>query len=169
MLDLSMLPAERRRFLATVGRRSTVQALMRREERRYPILLALIAQSAVDQLDEVIALFDQAVSARESRARTRTDEELAERAKKGESRQLLMDVILPVLADPSVPDEQVGGLLRDRIGMSVLRDVAAVPGSRCPGTTAACRRWTPPTPTCGSSPPACWRRSTSLAARARRT
>jgi hypothetical protein len=68
-LDLSMLPAERRRFLATVGRRSTVQALIRREERRYPILLALVAQSAVDQLDEVIALFDQAVSARESRAR----------------------------------------------------------------------------------------------------
>ena len=57
-LDLSMLPAERRRFLATVGRRSAVQALMRREERRYPILLALVAQSAVDQLDEVIALFD---------------------------------------------------------------------------------------------------------------
>ena len=124
-MDLSILPAERRRFLATVGRRSTVQALMRREERRYPILLALVAQSAVDQLDEVIALFDQAVSARESRARTRTDEELAERAKKGESRQLLMDVILPVLADPSIPDEQVGGLLRERIGMSVLRDVAA--------------------------------------------
>ena len=124
-MDLSMLPAERRRFLATVGRRSTVQALMRREERRYPILLALAVQSAVDQLNEVIALFDQAVSARESRARTRTDEELAERAKKGESRQLLMDVILPVLADPSVPDEQVGGLLRERIGMSVLRDVVA--------------------------------------------
>ena len=124
-LDLSVLPAERRRFLATVGRRSTVQALMRREERRFPILLALVAQSAVDQLDEVIALFDQAVSARESRARTRTDEELAERAKKGESRQLLMDVILPVLADPSVPDGQVGGLLRERIGMSVLRDAAA--------------------------------------------
>ena len=124
-MDLSMLPAERRRFLAMVGRRSTVQALMRRGERRYPILLALVAQSAADQLDEVIALFDQAVSARESRARTRTGEELAERAKKGESRQLLMDVILPVLADPSIPDEQVGGLLRERIGMSVVRDVAA--------------------------------------------
>ncbi|MFC7641315.1 hypothetical protein ACFQX6_10250 [Streptosporangium lutulentum] len=25
-----------------------------------------------------------------------------------------MDVILPVLADPSIPDEQVGGLLRER-------------------------------------------------------
>lgn len=124
-LDLSALPAERRRFLAAVGRRSTVQALMRREERRYPILLALVAQSAVDQLDEVIALFDQAVSARESRAKVKSDEQLVERAKKGESRQLLMDVILPVLADPSVPDEQVGGLLRERIGMSALRDAAA--------------------------------------------
>ena len=53
-LDLSMLPTERRRFLAAVGRRSTNQALQRREERRYPILLALVAQSAVDQLDEVV-------------------------------------------------------------------------------------------------------------------
>jgi hypothetical protein len=36
VLDLSMLAAERRRFLATVGRRSTNQALERREsERRY--------------------------------------------------------------------------------------------------------------------------------------
>jgi hypothetical protein len=36
-LDLSVLPAERRRFLATVGRRLTAQALTRREpERRYP-------------------------------------------------------------------------------------------------------------------------------------
>jgi hypothetical protein len=47
--DLSVLPNERRRFLATVGRRSTVQAQERRGERRYPILLALVAQSAVDQ------------------------------------------------------------------------------------------------------------------------
>ena len=42
-MDLSMLPAERRRFLAGVGRRLTAQALSRREpERRYPILLALV-------------------------------------------------------------------------------------------------------------------------------
>jgi hypothetical protein len=125
-LDLSMLPRERRRFLATLGRRSTVQGLERRGERRYPILLALVAQSAVDQLDEVIALFDQAVSAREPRAKAKTDEALAERAKKGEARQLLMDVILPVLIDVGVPDENVGGLLRGGIGMDKLREVAAV-------------------------------------------
>jgi Domain of unknown function (DUF4158) len=125
-MDLSMLPRERRRFLATLGRRSTVQGLERRGERRFPILLALVAQSAVEQLDEVIALFDQAVSARESRAKARTDEALAERAKKGEARQLLMDVILPVLTDVGVPDENVGGILRERIGMDKLREIAAV-------------------------------------------
>jgi hypothetical protein len=39
-LDLSMLPAERRRFLAGLGRRLTPQKLARREPaRRYPILL----------------------------------------------------------------------------------------------------------------------------------
>ena len=124
-LDLSMLPTERRRFLATVGRRSMVQALERRGERRYPILLTLIAQSAVDQLDEVVSLFDQAVSARESRAKTRTDEALVERAKTGEVRQLLLQVILPVLADPAIPDEQVGGLLREQIGAQRLREAAA--------------------------------------------
>jgi hypothetical protein len=46
-LDMSVLPAERRRFLATMGRRLTPQALERREpQRRYPILLTVLAQSA---------------------------------------------------------------------------------------------------------------------------
>ena len=168
-LDLSMLPTERRRFLATVARRSTSQALQRRDgDRRYPILLALVAQSAVDQLDEVVGLFDQAVSARESRARSKTDEALIERAKKGEARHLLMDVILPVLADPSIPDEEVG-----RPAAQQHRDEQAAggwcraDGGRCPATMAGCRRWTPRTPICGSSPPMCCRRSISRAGRAR--
>jgi TnpA family transposase len=68
-------------------------------------------------------LFDQAVSAREARAKVRTDKALAER---GESRQALLDLILPVLADPGIPDEQVGALLRGQIGMGRLREAAAV-------------------------------------------
>jgi hypothetical protein len=125
-LDMSVLAAERRRFLASVGRRSTNQALERRDEqRRYPILLAVVAQSAVEQVDEVVMLFDQAVSARESRAKSKTDEALIERAKAGEARQLLLEVILPVLADPSIPDEQIGGMLRNTIGMSKLREVVS--------------------------------------------
>ncbi|MFI0487470.1 Tn3 family transposase [Actinomadura sp. 9N215] len=122
-LDLSVLPAERRRFLATVGRRSTAQALARRDpERRYPILLTLVAQSATEVLDEVVQLFDQAVSAREGKAERKMRGALAERAKAGEDHQALLDVILAVVADPVVPDEEVGGLLRgELVGWERLR------------------------------------------------
>jgi hypothetical protein len=83
-VDLSALPAERRRFLAGVGRRLTAQALQRREpQRRYPILLTLIAQSAVDVLDETLLLFDQALSARETVARAKMNEALSERRRAG--------------------------------------------------------------------------------------
>jgi len=64
-LDMSVLPAERRRFLATMGRRLTGQALDRRDPQcRHPILLTMLAQSGTDVLDEVVQLFDQAISAK---------------------------------------------------------------------------------------------------------
>jgi TnpA family transposase len=132
-LELSMLPAERRRFLAGVGRRLTAQALQRREpERRYPILLTLLAQSAVDVLDETLLLFDQAVTGRETAARAKVAEALAERAKGGEDRQALLDEILTIALDPAVGDEQLGGLLRSQIGMDRLRAAWAVRRERLP-------------------------------------
>ncbi|MFN2535708.1 MAG: DUF4158 domain-containing protein, partial [Pseudonocardiaceae bacterium] len=126
-LDLSVLPAERRRFLATVGRQLTAQALQRREpQRRYPILLTLLAQSATDVLDEVVQLFDQAVSARESKAAHKMRDELAERGKAGENRQALLDAILAIVADPAIPDEDVGGLIRgEKVGWERLRSAQA--------------------------------------------
>nr|WP_245722334.1 hypothetical protein [Micromonospora matsumotoense] len=49
--------------------------MQRREpERRYPILLTLLAQSAVDVLDETLLLFDQAISGRESAAKQKVAE-----------------------------------------------------------------------------------------------
>jgi Domain of unknown function (DUF4158)/Tn3 transposase DDE domain len=122
-LDLSVLPAERRRFLATMGRRLTGQALTRREpQRRYPILLTVLAQSAVDALDEVVALFDQAVSAREGKAERSMRDALADRGRVGENRQELLDAILAIVADPAIPDDEVGGLIRgDGIGWARLR------------------------------------------------
>jgi TnpA family transposase len=122
-LDLSVLPAERRRFLAAVGRRLTAQSLQRREpERRYPILLTLVAQSAVEVLDEVVHLFDQAVSARESKAERRMRDVLAERGKSGEDRQALLDDLLTIIFDLGIDDDQIGGLIRgERIGWPRLK------------------------------------------------
>jgi hypothetical protein len=133
-LDLSVLPAERRRFLATVGRRLTAQALERRDpQRRYPILLTLLAQSATDVLDEVVQLFDQAISARESKAERTMRDALAERGKAGEDRQALLDDLLAIITDPQISDEQIGGLIRgDRIGWPRLRSAVAQAAPRLP-------------------------------------
>src|SRR5215472_10382372 len=107
-LDLSVLPAERRRFLAWVGRRLTAQHLARREDaRKYPILLTLVTQSAVDVLDEVLLLSDQALSGPESAAQARMTEALAHRARSGEDRQALLDDILRIVLDPAVTDSEV--------------------------------------------------------------
>jgi TnpA family transposase len=132
-VDLSMLPAERRRFLAGVGRRLTGQALQRREpERRYPILLTLLAQSAVDVLDETLLLFDQAISGREAAAKQKVAEALAERAKGGENRQALLDEILTIVLDPGIGDEQIGGMLRTSIGLDRMRAAWAERRERLP-------------------------------------
>lgn len=132
-LDLSVLPAERRRFLTSVGRRLTAQSLDRREpQRRHPILLTLVAQSAVDVLDDLVALFDQAVSSREGRARRKLKDTLAARAVSQEERQALLDEILPVLVDVTIPDEDVGALLRSGVGMERLRAAVATAAPRLP-------------------------------------
>ncbi|WP_280459346.1 Tn3 family transposase [Nocardia carnea] len=133
-LDMSVLPAERRRFLATMGRRLTPQALERRDpQRRYPILLTVLAQSATDVLDEVVALFDQAISAKFGQAERRMQQQLAERGKSGEDRQALLDELLAIVTDPQIADEEIGGLIRgDAIGWERLRAAIAQAKPRLP-------------------------------------
>ncbi len=54
-LDLSRLPAGRRRPLAEIGRRSSNQALQRADaNRRHPVLLATLAEIYVEGLDELV-------------------------------------------------------------------------------------------------------------------
>jgi len=132
-LDMSVLPAERRR-LATMGRRLTEQALERRDpQRRYPILLTVLAQSATDVLDEVVGLFDQAISAKFGAAERRMQQELAERGKTGEDRQALLDDLLAIITDLGIGDEEIGGLIRgDRIGWERLRAAIAQAKPRLP-------------------------------------
>lgn len=132
-LDLSMLPAARRRRLAGIGRRSTNQAMARRDEvRRYPVLLATIAECAVEILDEVVGMFDQAVSGTENRARRRLDELLAARARSSEQRLDLLEEILAVAADPAIADVEVGPRLRQGIGMARLTAARRDPKDRLP-------------------------------------
>jgi hypothetical protein len=132
-LDLSVLPPERRRWLAGIGRRSTNQALERRRPpRRYPVLLATVTEAAVEILDELLGMYDQAVSAVEQRARHRLDDQLAERGRAGEARLALLDDILAIACDTGIADEAVGGLLRGELGLERLLAARRDPSERSP-------------------------------------
>ena len=72
----------------------------------------LLAQLSVDVLDEVVQLYDQAVSSTDHRAERKVEEQLVARAKASEDRLCLLDELLSVLTDPQVPDDAVGARLR---------------------------------------------------------
>lgn len=148
-LDLSRLPAGRRRLLAEIGR--TNQALQRADiDRRHPVLLATLAETYVEVLDELVQLLDQALAGAESRARHELS--LVDRAKAEADRARLLDEILDVLADPSVADADAGRLVRQRVGMPRLVAARRPPGNASSATTATSICSPPATNTCAPSP-----------------
>jgi hypothetical protein len=132
-LDLSAVPAGRRRMLAETGRRSTNQALQRADvDRRYPILLATLAETHVEVLDELVQLLDQALAGADSRARSELSQRMVERARAEIDRGRLLDEVLDILADPRVADADAGRLVRARVGMPRLQAARRPVGEREP-------------------------------------
>jgi hypothetical protein len=123
-LDLSAIAPERLRQLAMIARRSTPRALRQMApERRYPILLAALAASHTEIVDELVRLVDQALAATDSRARDRLAARQAELVAADVGRLMLLDEMLGVVLDPGRDDAAVGKGLRDlgpeRLGKAV--------------------------------------------------
>ncbi|NKV18001.1 hypothetical protein GS903_25175 [Rhodococcus hoagii] len=98
----------------------------------------MLAQSGTDVLDEVVALFDQAISVKFGAAERKMQQRLAERGKTGEDRQALLDDLLEIVTDPGVPDEEIGALIRgEKIGWERLRAAIAQAKPRCRVITAS--------------------------------
>jgi len=76
-----------------------------------------MAETYVEVFDELVQLLDQALAGADSRARHELSQRLVDRAKADAARARLPDEILAVLADTTVPDEQPGRLIRQRVGM----------------------------------------------------
>lgn len=126
-LDLSAIPPERLRQLATVGRRSTPKALRAMAaERRYPVLLATLAGTWSSIIDEVVQMFDQALAGTDSRARGHLVQRRMAVAEANVERLVLLDEILDVALDPGLDDAAVGAGVR-RLGADRL--AAAVRGA----------------------------------------
>lgn len=106
--NLSALNPNRRKQLAQIGFRSTAQALSRMNKtRRYPILLAFLAQLYEEVLDELVEIFDRllaAVSSRADRQLIEIRQEIALLA--GDKIKLLLELVR-ILIDPTVADENL--------------------------------------------------------------
>jgi len=131
-LDLSAIPPERLRQLATVGRRSTPKALRAMApERRHPILLATLAGTYSSITDEVVQMFDQALAGIDSRARSHLAERRLAEAEANIERLVLLDEILDVALDPGLDDAAVGagvrGLGPDRLAAAVRAEDERLP------------------------------------------
>ncbi len=131
-IDLSGLPPERARQLAGVGRRSKPKALRAMApERRHPILLATLAGAYTSILDEVVQMFDQALAATSSRARSVLAERQLAAAEANVGRLDLLDEILDVALDDALDDAAVGAGVRnlgqDRLASAVRSTDERVP------------------------------------------
>lgn len=106
--NLSLVNPNRRKQLAQIGFRSTAQALSRMNKtRRYPILLAFLAQLYEEVLDELVELFDRLlynISSRADRKLVEIRQEIALLA--GDKIKLLQELVR-ILIDPTVPDENL--------------------------------------------------------------
>lgn len=132
-IDLAVLPTARRRRLAEIGKRSTAQAPRRSAPtRRYPVLLATVVHTYTEVLDELVVLFDQALAGADSRARSQLEQRLIAQARAEVDRGTLLDELLEVLADSTIPEGEIGSRIRSRIGMDRLRAAVREPGQRPP-------------------------------------
>ena len=131
-LDLSAIPPERLRQLATVARRSTPRALRRMApERRHPILLAAVAAAHTEIVDEIVRLFDLVLANTDGNARDRVAERQAEAVRSDVGRLALLDDILDVVLDADLDDAAVGAGVR-RLGPERLAGAARSDDERLP-------------------------------------
>ena len=106
--NLSAVNPNRRKQLAQIGFRSTAQALSRMNKtRRYPILLAFLAQLHEEVLDELVELFDQLLYNISSRADRELAEIRQEIALLADDKIRLLQGLVKILIDPTVADENL--------------------------------------------------------------
>lgn len=105
---LDTVPANRRRHLAAVVRRSEGAALARRPELvRYPALLCFCAEQVGRLTDEILDRTDEAIGTAHGRARNELQRAKLKTASQANEKVHLLELLLGLLLDPGVPDERV--------------------------------------------------------------
>lgn len=107
-LDVSSVNPNRLKLLAAVGRRYTNQALQRQpEERRHPVLVAVLKEAHTEVTDEVADLFDQCLWEADRRSRNELVDFRRRAARATDEKVRLFNGIARLLLDPDLPHEEL--------------------------------------------------------------
>jgi hypothetical protein len=152
-LDLSMIPESRRRQLAGLGRRLRNQALKDRKPiTKYPILLSTLTECYVEVLDEIVGMFDQALSGIENRAKNKVKEKLASVARTRWTSWTCWRRCSRSPPTPPFPRPRSACCCGARSGWSGCSRLAGTPQTGPIAITGTWTPWRTPSLTCGSSP-----------------
>lgn len=120
--DLSALNSNRLKFLNRQGKHSTNQALQRSlPENRYPILIAFMHQALEELIDEVVDLFDQALSQSYSRAKNSLKKHHEKMQENTNEKVRLLKVIGSVILDNNIADPELRRTLYGKVSLDKLR------------------------------------------------
>lgn len=120
--NLSTVNPNRRKQLAQIGFRSTAQALTRMNKiRRYPILLAFLAQLYEEVLDEMVEIFDRLLATITSRADRKLNEIRQQIALLAGDKIKLLKELVKILIDPTVSDENLRTVIYEFLPENKLR------------------------------------------------
>jgi hypothetical protein len=125
--DISMLTPNRQKFLAQLARKSTTQALHRMPaERRYPILLAFVAQALSDLTDEAIDMFDHCLADTYARAGHDLETFRATVARTTNEQLHLFGTLGRLILDPTISDSTLRTAIYQTIPPDVLQQAIEV-------------------------------------------
>lgn len=106
--DLSILNPNRRKQLAQIGFRSTAQGLVRMsEQRRHPILLALLYQLYEEVLDELVELFDRMLEKIITSNDRKFDKQQQEISGLASDKIKILHRLVGILLDPNISDGEL--------------------------------------------------------------
>ncbi|MBF0227709.1 MAG: Tn3 family transposase [Desulfobacterales bacterium] len=122
--DLSFLNPNRKKFLAGLGRRNSNQGIQRlKPYKRYPILIAFMAQSLEDVVDELVDLFDKYLLNSYMHSKRKLEKFHLATIKTTQEKLRILQKIGIILLDKNISDDKLREEIYKNIPPEILREI----------------------------------------------
>src|SRR5690606_34915239 len=125
--DLTVLNPNRKKFLSQKARRSTNQEIQRMNpEKRYPILIAFLAQNLIDVTDSVLDMFEAYLNDVFHKCRRSLEIYQQETVNAKDNAMATLSFVATMVADEKIPPEQIRTKVFSNISKTELNEAISV-------------------------------------------